>query len=140
MKIFLPIALVLVFVSAGFAQSHPKVFVAAMEGGFDSFIKSALIDEKVPVIVTLDESQAEYIITGTAAKGDNHWYNTVFTGEKDTEQGSIQLVKVSDKSIAWAGSAGDKSTFGRMWKKGGNQKVAGRLARRMKDEFFKDKK
>ncbi|MGI8849141.1 MAG: hypothetical protein ACR2HT_03115 [Pyrinomonadaceae bacterium] len=134
-------ALLLTFVFTVSAQtnSQPKVYVASMENGFDSFISAALIKNKVPVVVTIDESTADYIITGQAVKGQNKWYDTVFGGERDRNQGSIKLLRVSDKSIAWAGASGDKSFWWGAMKGGGEAKVSNRLARQLKKEFCNGK-
>jgi hypothetical protein len=132
--------LFLAFSSFTFAQTaQPKVFVAAMDEGFDSFISAALLKNKVPVTITADEAQADYIITGQAVKGQNKWYDTVFGSERDRNQGSIKMLRVSDKSIVWAGAAGDKSMWYGAMKRGGQAKVSNRLARLLKKEFFKVK-
>lgn len=121
-----------------FAQtSRPKVFVAPMNEGFDSFVTAALVENKVPVVITTVETEAEFIITGDSVKNPSKWYDTVFGVEKDRNQGSIKLLKVADKSIAWAGSAGDKSVFFPALKSGGKTKVANRLARKLKKDYFK---
>ncbi len=131
--------LTFVFTASAQTNSLPKVYVAPMQDGFDSFISAALIKNKVPVVVTTDESTADYIITGQAVKGQNKWYDTVFGAERDRNQGSIKLLRVSDKSIAWAGAAGDKSFWWGAMKGGGQAKVSNRLARQLKKEFFNGK-
>jgi len=107
-KLTLTIILAFVLSISAFAQT-PKVFIAPMENNFNTFLAAALIKNQVPVTITTDETQADYIISGGAVKGQNKWYDTVFGSEKDRNQGSIQLLRVSDKSVAWAGAAGDKS-------------------------------
>ena len=140
-KLMLITILVLSFSLLTFAQnSQSKVFIAPMEEGFDSFIAAALIKNKVPVSITIVEAEAEFIITGQAVKGQNKWYDTVFGAERDRNQGSIKLLKVSDKSIVWAASAGDKSFWWGAMKRGGQSKVANRLARQLKKEYFNGKK
>lgn len=132
------VALILTLSTIALAQ-QPKVFIAPMEEGFDGFITAALIKNKVPVSITTDESQADYIITGGAVKGQNKWYDTVFGAERDRNQGSIKLLKVSDKTIVWAGSAGDRSVWWGAAKRGGQSKVANRLARLLKKDYFNGK-
>lgn len=135
---FSPLLLVLFAFSTG-AFAQPKVYIAPMEGGFDSFLAAALIDNEVPVTITTVEGSASFIITGQAVKGQNHWYDVVFGAERDRNQGSIRLLKVSDRSIVWAGAAGDRSLWWGALKSGGQKKVAGRLARELKKGYFNGK-
>ena len=121
-------------------KAQTKVFIAPMEENFNDFIAAALIKNNVPVVITTDDSSAEYIITGGAVKGQNKWYDTVFGAERDRNQGSIKLLRQSDKTIVWAGAEGDKSFWWGAMKRGGQSKVANRLARSMKKEFFDKKK
>ena|SRR5688572_18739409 len=115
---------------------EPKVFVAPMENGFDAFVTAALVREKVPVVIVTDEALADYIITGVAVKGSNKWYDTFFDKGKDRNQGSITVLYRAEKTVAWAGAAGDRSFWFASIKKTGFQKVAGRLAHRMRLELF----
>jgi hypothetical protein len=133
-EILMAFALTVLFSVAAFGQS--KVYIAPMDEGFDSFISAALIKNKVPVTITTVEADAEYIITGRAVKGQNKWYDTVFGGERDRNQGSIKLLRVSDKSVVWAGAEGDNSIWWGAWKRGGQTKVANRLARELKKDYF----
>ena len=116
--------------------AQPKVFIAPMSEGFDSFLAAALLDNEVPVTITVDECLAAYIIVGQAVRGQNKWYDTVFGAERDRNQGSIKLLKVSDKTVVWAGAAGDRSLWWGALKSGGQKKVANRLARELKKEYF----
>ncbi len=93
--------------------------------------------KKLSLKLVLDDESAEYVITGGSVKGDNKWHDTVFGTEKDRNQGSIMVIKKSDKSVAWAGAAGDKSLFVPGWIGSGQKKVANRLADKLKKELFK---
>ncbi len=96
--------------------------------------------ELFELLSVISEDEAEYIITGIAIKGTGKWYDTVFGSEKDRNQGSIKLLKVSDKSLVWAGAAGDKRGFwSPAWTKTGLNKVALRLAKKMEKEYFNGK-
>ncbi len=122
-----------------FAQTPTKVFVAPMEGDFDTFITAAIMERKVPVVITTDEAAADFVIVGTAKKGDNKWSDTIFGTEKDRNQGSIKVFNPKDKTIVFAASAGDKTVWFGAFRKGGQKKVAERLADQLKD-YFKNKK
>ena len=138
MKKLLPL-LILMLVGFTFGQTannRPKVFIAPMESGLNEFLTAALIQEKVPIDIIVADDGAEYVIRGTAVKGENKWYDTVFGNEKDRNQASVTILRASDKSIVWAGSAGDKSIWFPAWAKGGQRKVAERLAKAIKKNYF----
>lgn len=140
MKLIATLIIAFVF-CIGINAQQPKLFIAPMENGLNDFLTAAFVKEKVPIQIILSEEGADYIITGKAIKGEGKWYDTVFGSEKDRNQGSITLLKVSDKSIAWAGSAGDKRGFwDTAWSKGGQRRVAERLAKSIKKEYFRKQK
>src|SRR6266699_4482430 len=88
-----------------------KLFIAPMDGGLDGFIAAEVMKQKLPVIVVSDEKTADYILTGASLKADDKWYNTVFGG-KDKNEGNVKLLSVKEKTLLWAGEAGDRSL---MW-------------------------
>jgi hypothetical protein len=63
----------------------------------------------VPVLITTSEEMADYVIVSTSEKGSNKWYDTVSGVEKDRNQGSMKVIRVSDKTVVWARAAGDMS-------------------------------
>lgn len=139
-RLFLFCALLCVLSVTAFSQTKPTVFIAPMERGLNEFLTAAFIKKKVPVQLVISEEGAEYILKGVSIKGESKWYDTVFGDEKDRNQGSITLLRVSDKSIAWAGSAGDKRGFwDPVWARTGQRKVAERLAGKIKKEYFNGK-
>lgn len=113
-----------------------KVFIAKMEGELDGFVSAQILKKKIPVTVVTDEAQADFIMTGGAVKGIHKWYDTVITGgERDRNQGNITIVSVKDKSVIWAGEAGDRSFWWGALKKGGTRKVAERIVNKMKSQI-----
>lgn len=118
-------------------NSKPRVYIAPTQDGFGNFISAALLENKVPVQITASEETADYIIVSSSAKGQNKWYDTVFGNEKDRNQGSMKLIRVSDKTVVWASASGDKSFWFSEFKSMGQSKVANRLARKMKDALPK---
>lgn len=112
-----------------------KVFIAPMEGGLDGFIAPEILKKKIPVKVVTREEDAEYILTGGSIKGDDKWYHTVFGG-KDKNEGNVRLVNVKEKTLVWAGEAGDRSLLWGGFRRGGQRKVADRIAKQMKDDLF----
>ncbi len=120
--------------------ANEKIFVAPMENGLDQFVSAEILKQKLPVTLTIDEEQAAYVLTGKSVdKGSNSkWYDVVFgtAGTRDSVQGSISLIRKSDKSIVWANAQGDRSVWWGILKRGGERKVAIRLVHRMKKDLF----
>lgn len=123
----------------GKVPAGAKIYIAPMltkgEGGLDGFIAPEILKKKIPVTVVTEESAAEYILTGGSLKADDHWYNTVFNG-KDKNEGNVRLLSVKDKTLVWAGEAGDRSLLWGNLRRGGQRKVADRIAKQMKSDLF----
>jgi hypothetical protein len=107
-----------------------------MEGDLDKHITSQIGKKKLPVTLVLDEQEADYIITGAALKGDDKWYQSVLGTAKDKNEGSIQVINAKERTMVWAGEAGDRSLLWGRLARGGKGKVASRLIDKMKKELF----
>lgn len=114
-----------------------RIFISEMEGGLHTHIASQITKKKLPVVLVTDEKEADYVISGAALKGDNKWYHSVFGSGKDKNEGNIQVVSVRDRTVIWAGEAGDRSLMWGRLARGGKSKVASRLVSKMKKELFK---
>jgi hypothetical protein len=112
-----------------------KVFIDKMESQLDGFIAAEILKKKVPVVVVTEEAAADYIMTGGSLKADDEWFHTIFGG-KDKNEGNVQLLSVKEKSLVWAGEAGDRSLWFGSLKRGGQRKVADRLIDKMKKDLF----
>ena len=129
---------------ATLAEAHripdgSRIFISEMEGGLHGHIASQIAKKKLPVVIVTDEKEAEYVISGAALKGDNKWYHSVFGSGKDKNEGNIQVVSVKDRTVIWAGEAGDRSLMWGRLARGGKSKVASRLVSKMKKDLFKKK-
>lgn len=113
-----------------------KVFIAPMDGNLHGFIAPEIMKKKLPLVVVLDEKDADFILTGASIKADDKWYNTVFGG-KDKNEGNVQLISVKDRQLVWAGEAGDRSLWWGGLRRGGQRKVADRIVKQMRDDLFK---
>jgi hypothetical protein len=112
-----------------------KLFIAPMEGELNGFIATEVIKQKLPVKIITDDAAADYVLTGASLKADDKWYNTVFGG-KDKNEGNVQLLDAKEKTVIWAGEAGDRSLWFGSWKRGGERKVAERIVSKMKKDVF----
>lgn len=121
--------------SAGKVPSGSKIFIAPMEGNLHPFIAAEIVKKKLPITVVVEEKDADFILTGASIKGDDKWYHTVFGG-KDKNEGSVQLISVKEKTMVWAGEAGDRSLWWGSLKRGGQRKVADRIVSKMKEQLF----
>ena len=134
--------LALAFIQAA-AQTKPvkhslagaKVFIAPMQGDLHQFIPVEIVKKKLPFVVVTEKENAEYILAGAYIKGDGKWYHTAL-GVTDKDEGSVQLIDVKDKTLVWAGGAGDQSLFLGGWSRGGQSKVADRIVNKMKKDLF----
>lgn len=112
-----------------------KVFVAPMDGGLHGFIAAEIIKRKLPITIVTEEKNADFILTGASVKADDKWYHTIFGG-KDKNEGNVQLVSVKDRTMVWAGEAGDRSLWWSGYRRGGQRKVADRIVKKMKKDLF----
>ena len=115
--------------------SGTKIFIEPMQGDLHPFIAAEIVKKKLPIVVVTEKENAEYILDGAYVKGDGKWYHTVF-GVTDKNEGSVQLLNVKDKTLVWAGDAGDRSLFLGGWNRGGQSKVADRIVNKMKRDLF----
>lgn len=114
---------------------NSRVFIASMQGNLDGFVSAEMVKKKLPVTITTDEDTADYVLTGTSIKADDKWYHTVFGG-KDKNEGNVTLIRVKDKTVIWAGEAGDRSMWWGGWSRGGQRKVADRIVSKLKKDLF----
>src|SRR6266478_7862609 len=112
-----------------------KLFISQMDGGLDGFVAAEILKKKLPVTAVTDEKDAEFVLTGGSQKADDHWYNTVFNG-KDKNEGNVRLLNLKEKTLVWAGEAGDRSLWWGSLKRGGERKVADRIVSKMKHDLF----
>jgi hypothetical protein len=106
-----------------------------MEGQLDGFIAPEMIKQKLPVKVVLTESEADYVLVGGSIKADDKWYHVAFGG-KDKNEGNVRLLDIKEKSMVWAGEAGDRSLIYGNFKRGGQRKVAERIVKQLKKDCF----
>src|SRR5215467_7885990 len=112
-----------------------KIFIEPMEGDLHPFIAAEIVKKELPVVIVTDRKNAEYILAGSFIKGGDK-RNRTASGVTDKDQGSVQLINVKDKTLVWAGEAGDRSRFLGGLSRGGQSKVADRIVNEMKKDLF----
>jgi hypothetical protein len=100
-----------------------KVFIEPMQGDLHPFIAAEIVKKKLPFVIVMERKNADYILAGSFLKGDDN-----------KNQGNVQLLNVKDKTLVWAGEAGDRSMF--LGSRGGQSKVADRIINKMKNDLF----
>jgi hypothetical protein len=88
-----------------------KVFVAAMENGFDSNLKAAFQAKKVPVVVVDDKAQADFEISGHSESQKASTAKKVILWDwHSNEQASIQVVNLKSSEVVFAYSVNKVSS------------------------------
>ena len=80
-----------------------KVFVAPIEGGYDTYLKEAIAKKKVPVEVVASRDQADYEIIGTSESQKASTAKKVILGNwHSREEASITVSNVKSSEVVWA--------------------------------------
>jgi hypothetical protein len=92
-----------------------KVFLAPIEGGYDSYLKDAIAKKKVPVEIVASRDQAEYEITGTSESQKASTAKKVILGNwHSREEASITVSDIKTSEVVWAYSVHEEaSTHGK---------------------------
>ena len=112
-----------------------RIFISEMEGKLDGFIAPEMVKQRLPLTVVLDEKDANFVLAGASIKADDKWYHVAFGG-KDKDEGNVRLLDVKERTMIWAGEAGDRSLWYGSFKRGGERKVAERIVKQMKKDLF----
>src|SRR5215470_11142152 len=111
-------------------ERNSKVYVAPMEGGFDTFLVAAIVKKHVPVTVVTDRKKADYEITGIAESEKAGWAKMLFMGsEQSRELASVKVVDVNTGDVVY-GYAVHKGNSYR-----GKQSAAEACAKHMKEKI-----
>jgi hypothetical protein len=114
-----------------------SVYIEEMQGDLDGFLRAELMKKKVPVTVVLDETAADFIMTGSASERKSSWSEGWLTPDKDNSTGAVMIVAKANKAMVWAEEAGDRSLLWGSLARGGPRKVASRIADRLKEYLNK---
>jgi len=95
-----------------------KVFVASMPDGFDTYLKTAMSEKKVPMEVVTSREQADYEITGVSDSQKASTAKKIILGNwHSREEASINLSDLKSTEVVWsysvhkeASAHGKKST------------------------------
>jgi hypothetical protein len=116
--------------SAKSIERGSRVYVAPMDGGFDTFLVAAIVKKQVPMTVVTDRSKADYEITGIAESEKAGWAKMLFMGsEQSRELASVKIVEIKSGEVVY-GYAVHKGNSYR-----GKQSAAEACAKHLKDRI-----
>jgi hypothetical protein len=80
--------------------SYAKVYVAPMLGGFENYIIAGLRNKKVPLIVVVDRTKAEFEISGVSESEKAGWAKMLFVGSQNSnEEASIKISNLKTGAV-----------------------------------------
>jgi hypothetical protein len=92
-------------------RSGARVYIAPMDG-FENYLAAALGKKKVPLVPVFDQSQADYVITGTSVDKKAGWAKIVFMGNVHSDNAaSITMTDKHTGAIVYAYAVDKKSTM-----------------------------
>jgi hypothetical protein len=107
-----------------------RVFIAPVEGGFETYLAAAIQQKKVPVVVVTNRDKAEFEISGVAETEKAGWAKMLFMGTAaSTEQAGIKIVNLKSDEVVFA-YAVHKSSSAR-----GRQSAAEACAKHLKEKI-----
>jgi hypothetical protein len=106
-----------------------RVFIAAVEGGFENYLAAAIQKKNVPITVVTNRAKADFEISGVAETEKAGWAKMLFMGSAASkEQAGIKIVNIKSEEVVFA-YAVHKSNSAR-----GRQSAAEACAKHMKEK------
>src|SRR5580698_5868134 len=88
-----------------------RVYIVPMDG-FENYLAAALGKKKVPLVPVFDQSQADYVISGTSVDKKAGWAKIVFMGNIHSDNAaSISMTDKRTGAIVYAYAVDKKSTM-----------------------------
>jgi hypothetical protein len=113
--------------------AHAKVFIATM-GGFETHLKKAIADKKVPLEIVEKREEAEYEITGTADSKKAGKAKKIIMGSwHSDEDASIKVANLKTGEVVYAYAVHKQDSAH------GQRSTAEACAKHLKDEGIEGK-
>lgn len=107
-----------------------KIFIAPVEGGFETYLAAGLIKKQVPVTIVASREKADYEISGVAESEKAGWAKMLFLGSQASkEQAGIKVLNIKTQEVVFA-YAVNKSNSAR-----GKQSAAEACAKHLKEKI-----
>ena len=79
-----------------------KVFIGAIEGGYDIYLAAAMHKKEVPIVMVTDRDKADFEMSGVSESEKAGWAKIVFWGNTSSkEQASVKLVDLKTGTVVW---------------------------------------
>jgi hypothetical protein len=83
-------------------ERNSRIYIAPIEGGFDTFLAAAIIKKQVPVVVVTDRAKADYEITGIANTEKAGWAKMLFIGiDNSNDMASVKVVYLKSDEVVY---------------------------------------
>ena len=107
-----------------------RIYIAPIEGGFDTFLAAAIIKKQVPVVVVTDRAKAEYEISGIANTERAGWAKMLFMGvDNSNDMASIKVVYLKSDEVVYGYSVKKGNSYR------GKQSAAEACAKHLKEKI-----
>jgi len=92
--------------------SGAKLFIAPMNGGFETAISAAIMKKNVPVTIVADQAQADYVLEGASETQKAGWAKIMFAGDlRSSEEASIRVINAKTSAVVFAYQVNKSSSF-----------------------------
>lgn len=83
-------------------ERSSRVYIAPIEGGFETYLAAAIVKKQVPVVVTMDRAKADYEISGIASTEKAGWAKMLFMGvDNSNDLASIKVVDIKSNEVVY---------------------------------------
>jgi hypothetical protein len=111
-------------------ERKSRIFIAPIEGGFDTFLAAAIIKKQVPVVVVTDKTKADYEITGIANTEKAGWAKMLFMGtDNSNDLASFKMVRIDNDEVVYGYSVRKGNSYR------GKQSAAEACAKHLKERI-----
>lgn len=111
-------------------ERSSKIYIAPIEGGFDTFLAAAIIKKQVPVVVVTDRAKADYEISGIASTEKAGWAKMLFMGvDNSNDMASIKVVEIKSDEVVYGYSVRKGNSYK------GKQSAAEACAKHLKEKI-----
>lgn len=111
-------------------ERSSRIYIAPIEGGFDTFLAAAIIKKQVPVVVVTDRTKADYEISGIASTEKAGWAKMLFMGvDNSNDMASVKVVEIKSNEVVYGYSVRKGNSYK------GKQSAAEACAKHMKQKI-----